>query len=548
MEEFKHLGLSDAIITSLKKKGYEKPTEIQAKAIPILLEGKKDVVGQSQTGTGKTASFALPIIEKLKGNSKTPKALILTPTRDLALQVSREIESLQPKNKLKILAVYGGASISDQIKHLRFGIDIVVGTPGRLIDLIKRKKLDLNKIKYAVLDEADEMLNMGFLDDIKEILSKTNPDKNTLLFSATMPKEILNIAKKFMRDYEFIKVKKQQLTIDLTEQFYYDVRNSDRFPCLRRVIDISPDFYGIVFCKTRSTVNSLVNHLLEKNYSAGAIHGEITQSQREKILLQFRNKRIKILVATDVAARGIDVNDLTHVINYSLPQSPESYVHRVGRTGRAGKKGIAITFVMPSEKGKLKFVERIIKQRLEKREIPSTKEVIENKLARMEQIIHEILNSKRDEKFNEIASQILKAHQPKDVVASLLNFAFKKEITSSGYKEISKVSRNDRGRSRDRKDRKPKREERVRSGRRDGPRGRSRDGPRRGNRDGSGRRDRPGGFSRSEGRSEKRDDSRRQSREDRPKKSFYANKKKNKSGGRSSKRASNRRRSRERRD
>ena len=249
-----------------------------------------------------------------------------------------------------------------------------------------------------------------------------------------------------------------------------------------------------------------------------------------------------------MAARGIDVNDLTHVINYSLPQSPESYVHRVGRTGRAGKKGIAITFVMPSEKGKLKFVERIIKQRLEKREIPSTKEVIENKLARMEQIIHEILNSKRDEKFNEIASQILKAHQPKDVVASLLNFAFKKEITSSGYKEISKVSRNDRGRSRDRKDRKPKREERVRSGRRDGPRGRSRDGPRRGNRDGSGRRDRPGGFSRSEGRSEKRDDSRRRGREDRPKKSFYANKKKNKSGGRSSKRASNRRRSRERRD
>jgi len=536
MEKFKNLGLSDDTLVALRKKGYEKPTEIQEKAIPLLLEGKKDVVGQSQTGTGKTASFALPIIEKLKGNSKNPQALVLTPTRELALQVSREIESLQSRKKLKILAIYGGASINEQIKHLKYGIDIVVGTPGRLIDLIKRRKLNLNQIKFAVLDEADEMLNMGFLDDIKEILSKTSQDKNTLLFSATMPKEILNIAKKFMRDYEFIKVKKQQLTIELTEQFYYDVRNSDRYACLRRVIDISPDFYGIVFCKTRSTVNSLVNHLLDGNYSAGAIHGEITQSQREKILLQFRNKRIKILVATDVAARGIDVNDLTHVINYSLPQSPESYVHRVGRTGRAGKKGIAITFVMPSEKGKLKFVERIINQKLEKREIPSTKEVVENKIGRMEQTIHKILGSKRSEKFDELASQILKAHQPKDVVASLLDFAFKKEITTSDYKEIGKVSSSDRGRSRDRKDRKPRREERDRYGRRDRPR--------RGNQDRSGRRDRPRRESRSEGRSEKRGSSRG---EDKPKKSFYSDRKKNKSGGRSSKRASNRRRSKERR-
>ncbi len=545
MEEFKDLGLSDEVLASLKRKGYEKPTEIQAKAIPFLLDGTKDVVGQSQTGTGKTASFALPIIEKLKGNSKTPKALILTPTRELASQVSKEIESLQPKNKLKILAVYGGASINEQIKHLKYGIDVVVGTPGRLIDLIKRRKLDLKQIRYAVLDEADEMLNMGFLDDIKEILSKTNSDKNTLLFSATMPKEILNIAKKFMRDYEFIKVKKQQVTIELTEQFYYDVRNNDRFECLRRVIDISPEFYGIVFCKTRSAVNSLVNHLLDNNYSAGAIHGEITQSQREKVLLQFRNKRIKILVATDVAARGIDVNDLTHVINYSLPQSPESYVHRVGRTGRAGKKGIAITFVMPSEKGKLKFVERIIKQKLERKEIPVTKDVIESKIARMEQTIHKLLSSKRSDKFDELASQILKAHQPKEVVASLLNFAFKKEITASGYKEIGKVSSSDRGRSRDRRDRKPRREERDRHGRRDRPRRSHRDRPGRGNRDRPGKRDESRGESRSEGRSQKRDGPRR---EDKPKKSFYSDRKKNKSGGRSSKRASNKRRSRERRN
>ncbi len=497
MDEFKKLGLSDETLVSLKKKGFEKPTEIQLKAIPLLLKGEKDVVGQSQTGTGKTASFALPIIEKLRGGSKKPKALILTPTRELALQVTKEIGSLQPKNKLKLLAVYGGSSMNEQIKHLKYGIDVVVGTPGRIKDLINRGKLDVKNIRYAVLDEADEMLNMGFIDDIEDILGDTNQDKSMLLFSATMPKQILRIAKRFMKDYEFIAVKKEQITIDLTEQFYYSVKGKDRFECLKRVIDMSPDFYGIVFCKTRAGTDTLAHKLIEANYSAGAIHGDITQGQREKILLQFRKKRINILVATDVAARGIDVNDLTHVINNSLPQSAESYVHRIGRTGRAGKKGTAITFVIPSERGKLRAVEKIIKQQLQERDVPSIKEVISSKLERMEKTIEKMLTSKNAAKFEEIAGHLLKTHKPKEIIASLLSHTFEKEVNSNNYQEMGKggdrSSRRDGRRSRDRGfsggRNRPRREDRNRGGSRGGRGGRG-DRPRSRDSERSGRRNR----------------------------------------------------------
>ncbi len=444
MEEFKKLGLSDKTIQVLEKKGFTEPTAIQAKVIPLLLEGKKDIVGQSQTGTGKTAGFALPIIEKIKGHSSTVQAIILTPTRELALQVAKEINSLKGDKNIKVLPVYGGAPIGPQRQKLREGIDIVVGTPGRVMDLQRRKSLRLDNIKYAVLDEADEMLNMGFVEDIETILQNTPKDKNMLLFSATMPKPILKIAEKYMREYEFIEIEKTQIIIKTVEQIYYDINAKDRIEGLRRIIDYYIDFHGIIFCNTKTSVDTLANQLTKMNYSAAALHGDITQSQREKILQQFRNGSVKILVATDVAARGIDVNDLTHVINYSLPQSPQLYVHRIGRTGRAGKKGISITFVIPSERRKLNFIERINKCKLIKQKLPSAKEIIKNKETQIKTIIKTIVdaNAGKSSKYNSMAEDLLKGHQPCEVISAVLKYSFKNELDLNTYKEISKPTMN----------------------------------------------------------------------------------------------------------
>lgn len=440
MEEFKKLGLSNNVIKALKKKGYLAPTDIQQKTIPILLKGKVDIIAQSQTGTGKTAGFALPIIEKCLDNSKHVQALILAPTRELALQVTSEIESLLGDKKLRVLAVYGGSSIRDQIKALKIGVDIVVGTPGRVIDLIKRKELVLSKISFAVLDEADEMLNMGFIDDIKKILTFTNDNKRMLLFSATMPKVIMNIAKKFMKEIVTFKVEKEDLTLQAIEQVYYEISGKDRFSGLRRIIDINNDIYCIIFCKTKATVDEVAHKLVNLNYNAVALHGDISQAHREKILKQFKDKNVKILVATDVAARGIHVNDLTHVINYSLPQDPESYVHRIGRTGRVGKKGIAITFLMPSEKRKLNFFEKIVGSSLIKKEFPSVDEIIEIKQNNIKNKIEKIINSDYNKKFEKLAKEILITNSPIKAVASILQYSFKNELKHDNYKKIEKIS------------------------------------------------------------------------------------------------------------
>ncbi|PLW80096.1 RNA helicase [Candidatus Woesearchaeota archaeon] len=446
---FRKLGLSEETIKALSEKGYIEPTEIQEKAIPLLLKKEKDILGQSQTGTGKTASFALPIIEKVKGG-KGVKALILTPTRELAVQITKEFESFS--KKLKTITVYGGAPIMRQIEKLEAGVDIVVGTPGRVIDLIKQKKLIITNIDYCVLDEADEMLNMGFVEDIELILKKTPKDKQMMLFSATMPKEILKIAKNFMKDYETIKVKKAEITVDLIDQIYYDINSRDRFEALRRIVDATKDFHGIIFCKTRVDVNELSAKLLNANYPAGALHGEITQSEREKILDQFKKRKLTILIATDVAARGIDVNDLTHVVNYSLPQSPELYVHRIGRTGRAGKKGVAITFLVPSERRKLRLLERVNNCTLEKRELPKISDVLEMKKIHLEEKLAKLINDKTG-KFDDLAKTLLAKDDALNVVSSLLDhsFGFKKD----SYKEIGQVSDEpiQEGNARDRRNR-----------------------------------------------------------------------------------------------
>ncbi|PIN74146.1 RNA helicase [Candidatus Woesearchaeota archaeon CG10_big_fil_rev_8_21_14_0_10_45_16] len=440
MEEFKKLGLSENVIAALKKKGYVTPTEIQQKTIPVLLEGKLDLIAQSQTGTGKTASFAIPIIEKAKENSKHVQAIILTPTRELALQVSKEIESLRGQKRLRVLAVYGGTSMNDQIQKLRQGIDIVVGTPGRVIDQIKRRFLDLSQVSFTVLDEADEMLNMGFLEEIEKILENTNPHQRMLLFSATMPKPIQMIAKKFMKEHLFLKIENKQLTIGLTEQVYYEVASSDKFEALRRVIDISDEFYGIIFCKTRVEVDILTRQLIDKNYSAAGIHGDISQEQREKVLSLFRAKRVNILIATDVAARGIDVNDLTHVVNYSLPQNPESYVHRIGRTGRAGKSGMAVTFIIPSERNRLRFIEKIAGGEMNRKELPSINEVIAFKKKHIRQTVEQYCQAGTSGSYEEIAKEILISNTPVSALASVLELAFKAVLNPQNYKELRGVN------------------------------------------------------------------------------------------------------------
>ncbi|MFZ1420396.1 MAG: DEAD/DEAH box helicase, partial [Leptotrichiaceae bacterium] len=366
---FGDYGLSADILDALEKKGIEQPSEIQRLVIPELLKERTHLIGQAQTGTGKTAAFGIPILETIASDGSV-KALILAPTRELANQVSDEIYSLKGKKNVKVLAVYGGASIDQQIKKLKGGIDIVVGTPGRVMDLMKRKVLKVENLEYFVLDEADEMLNMGFLEDIEMILEKTNDEKKMLFFSATMPRSILDIAKRFMPKHKILKVDKQDLTTNLTEQIYFEVRQEDKFEALCRVLDFEQDFYGIVFCRTKSEVDEITNKLKARNYDAECIHGDITQALRQKALDLFKKKVLTILVATDVAARGIDVSNLTHVINYAIPGEAESYVHRIGRTGRAGKEGVAVSIVTPHEFRMLQKIEKNIGAKLESKIVP----------------------------------------------------------------------------------------------------------------------------------------------------------------------------------
>ncbi len=377
MEKFRKLGISENTLKALEKKGFEEPTPIQAKTIPLLIKGFQDVIGQAQTGTGKTAAFGIPLIEKLEENQRHVQAIILTPTRELAIQVSEEINSLKNK-KLSIFPIYGGQSIEPQIKKLQKGIDIVVGTPGRVLDHINRGTLDLSHVSYAVLDEADEMLNMGFIDDVEKILKTTNRNKKMLLFSATIPPKILNLAKKYMRNYEVIRIEKE-ITTNLIDQIYFEVQASDRFEALWRIIDLEPEFYGLIFCRTKNDVKNVSRKLRVRGYDVDCLHGDMTQSRREKILEKFKTFKINILVATDVAARGIDVNDLTHVINYALPQDLESYIHRIGRTGRSGKKGTAITFITPSEYRKLKEIKKMARVNIRKEELPMVNDEKYNK-------------------------------------------------------------------------------------------------------------------------------------------------------------------------
>lgn len=470
---FRDLGLSENVLQAVEAKGFTKPSPIQAACIPILLKNEKDIIGRAQTGTGKTAAFGLPLIELLDEENRVPQAIVITPTRELALQVANEIISFKGNKRLQVCAVYGGANMREQLRDLSRGVHIVVGTPGRIMDHIQRGSLNLGAITHAVLDEADEMLDMGFRDDIESILRSTPDGIRMLLFSATMPPEIRDIARKFMGEYEEIAVQKQQIANASIEQMYYDVYERDKLEALVRIMETQKDFYGIIFCQTKIDTDSVANKLIERGYGAEALHGDVSQNQRERILAKFKKKSINILVATDVAARGIDVNDLTHVINYALPQDPESYIHRIGRTGRAGKTGIAISLVSPPDFRKLAVIKRLVKTEIRKATLPGVQEVINSKLEHMKADVTETIEAGNLDKYLVTAEELLAFSSPEEVVAALLKLNLADTIDESNFGAISEVvngGRGDRGTYGDRGDRGGKfgRRDRDRDGGRDG--------------------------------------------------------------------------------
>lgn len=446
---FKDLGLSEETLLAIKAKGFEEPSEIQRKCIPLLLKEGTEVIGQAQTGTGKTAAFALPILETIDSEKKEVQALVLTPTRELALQVAQEINSLRGSRKVEAFPIYGGASMENQIKRLKKGVSIVVGTPGRILDHIKRGTLVLSSLSFLVLDEADEMLDMGFIEDIEEILKSSGENKRMLLFSATMPKRIQKLAENFMKNAIVVRTQSNDSATESADQIYYEVKEADKIEALTRIIDRDPDFYGVVFCRTKLQCDEIGHTLQAKGYDAEALHGDLSQREREIILRKMREKLIRILVATDVAARGLDIQDLTHVINYSLPQDPEIYIHRVGRTGRAGKEGTAITFITPSEARRFSYIKKASKAEIRKEEIPTPKEVIERKKEILMEELVEALEQSGEKEERDIASALLSGRKAEDVLTSLIHHFYHASLDITQYKDIApkKKKENDRKRA-----------------------------------------------------------------------------------------------------
>ena len=378
MAAFKKLGLCDEVLKVLEELGFEQPTEIQSKSIPYLITSDRDFIGLAQTGTCKTAAFGLPLLERIDPDVKSTQALVLAPTRELGKQIAEQLNTFSKYlDKINVLCVYGGAAIANQIKALRKTQHIIIATPGRLIDLIKRKSVKLDQLQFLVLDEADEMLNMGFKEDIDKILSYTHEDKMTWLFSATMPKEIKKIVKKYMEDpYEVRIDAKNKVNKDIAHQ-YTTVKRSDKTEALVRFLDINPDMRGVVFCRTRRDTQDLAEKLLKKKYRADALHGDLSQQQRDRVMGRFRSKELQVLIATDVAARGIDVNDLTHVFHFTLPDDQSYYTHRSGRTARAGRKGTSIAFISGKESHKINRLARGLDIEFTKVEVPNTKDIAE---------------------------------------------------------------------------------------------------------------------------------------------------------------------------
>lgn len=395
MTAFAKIGLSNPLLKAIEELGFDIPTPIQSKTIPHLLSSDRDLIALAQTGTGKTAAFGLPAIQLTVLSQKHPQTLVLCPTRELCIQVMKDLDIYgKYVDGLEVLAVYGGASIEKQIKSLRKGVHIVVGTPGRTKDLIKRKVLKLGEVERVILDEADEMLNMGFKEDLDDILSNTSDEKQTLLFSATMSKEVERITKQYLNDPDKISAARQNLGASTVKHLFYKVQAKDRYEALKRIADINPNIYGIVFCRTRRDTKDIANKLMQDGYNADAIHGDLSQAQRDEVMNRFRKRHLQMLVATDVAARGLDVNDLTHVINFNLPDNPEVYTHRSGRTGRAGKSGISIAIIHSRDMRKIKDIEKRSGISFKKELVPTGKDICSKQLYKL---IDKIENVEVDE-------------------------------------------------------------------------------------------------------------------------------------------------------
>ena len=391
MPDFEALGLSSAILNNVKSLGFETPTPVQEKVIPLLLQGDRDIVALAQTGTGKTAAFGLPLVELCDLSKRDTQALVLAPTRELCVQIASDITRFAQKVKpLNIVAIYGGASISEQIKKVRKGAHIIVATPGRLMDMLERKVVNIHAIRFVILDEADEMLNMGFKDDIDTILAETSGSKRVWLFSATMPREVRAIAQAYMSNPVEIQVGVQNAGNTNIEHQYLVVDERHRYDALKRIVDFNLDIFGLIFCRTKMDTQRIAEHLMRDGYNADALHGDLTQQQRDKVMGAFRSKTLQLLVATDVAARGIDVSNITHVIHMNLPDEIEFYTHRSGRTARAGKKGISIAIVTRKEVGKIRQIEKVLQSKLERRNVPTGEEICQKRLLNLVHRLREV--------------------------------------------------------------------------------------------------------------------------------------------------------------
>lgn len=418
--KFGELGLSKSLLRAVRQSGYEEATPIQAETIPMVLDGE-DVIGQAQTGTGKTAAFGLPIIEHVDVDNSDIQAIIISPTRELAIQTQEELYRLGHDKHVKVQVVYGGADIRRQIKALKKHPQILVGTPGRLRDHISRGTVDLSNVQTLVLDEADEMLNMGFLEDIEAIIKETPQERQTLLFSATMPPEIKRIGVQFMHDPKTVRIKAKELTTDLVDQYYVKAKDYEKFDIMTRLIDVQDPDLTIVFGRTKRRVDELSRGLVSRGYNAAGIHGDLSQDRRTKIMKKFKEGKLDILVATDVAARGLDISGVTHVYNYDIPSDPDSYVHRIGRTGRAGHHGVSLTFVTPNEMDYLHEIEKLTRVRMLPLKPPTAEEAFRGQVASAVNDINDLIKDNATDRYQEAAKKLLETHDAVDLVAALLN-------------------------------------------------------------------------------------------------------------------------------
>jgi ATP-dependent RNA helicase DeaD len=448
MNKFEQLGLNESLLLAIKDLGFENPSEVQEKAIPILLEKDTDIVALAQTGTGKTAAFGFPLIQKIDAEDKSTQALILSPTRELCLQITNEIKLYSKYIKgLHTVAVYGGASITEQAKDVKRGAQIIVATPGRMQDMINRGMVNIKNINYCVLDEADEMLNMGFYEDITAILSDTPKDKNTWLFSATMPQEVARIAKDFMRRPLEITVGHKNSGNENVSHEFYLVNARDRYAALKRLADANPDIFSVIFCRTKRDTQAVAEKLIEDGYNAAALHGDLSQAQRDGVMKSFRGRQIQMLVATDVAARGIDVDDITHVINYQLPDEVETYTHRSGRTGRAGKSGTSLVIITKSELRKISAIERIIKMKFEEKPIPSGIEICEIQLFHLANKIKDVEIDHEIDTYLPAIEEVLKDIPKEELIKKMVSVEFNRFLAY--YKKSRDISSETAGNRRD---------------------------------------------------------------------------------------------------